>query len=148
LEDQFNAATELSLDVSVTERQDILRKCKVKAELDLKPDVCLYYAEDFDYIEPAEDVDVLRVEKMPLLCVEIVSPTQSSHDIIPKFRAYFAMGVKSCWLVDPTLKTIVVYSSPSRSKFFGMTESEVVDSVLPIRLPLEKIFFRKKRLAK
>lgn len=142
LSDQYNVATQLSLDVSSPERQQILSQCKVKAERELKPDIVLYYAKDFDYIDPTEDLDVVRVEQMPLLCVEIVSPTQTSQDILPKLRAYFALGVKSCWYVDPNLKLIQVYSSPKESKTF-VTLEDVFDQVLEIRLPLSKIFSKR-----
>ncbi len=142
LSDQYSAATELSLDVSSSERQQILSQCKVKADRELRPDIVLYYAKDFDYIDPTEDLDVVRVEQMPLLCVEIVSPTQTSQDILPKFRAYFALGVKSCWYVDPNLKLIQVYSSPKESKTF-VTQEDVFDQILEIRLPLSKIFSKR-----
>jgi Uma2 family endonuclease len=141
-DDKFNAATELSLDVSSPERQKILDKYHIQAERELKPDICLYYADEFDYLDPTyEEDDVVRVEQVPLLCVEVVSPSQGNSEILRKFRVYFALGVKSCWYVDPNLKLIQVYSSPKHSKTFD--EGEVVDSVLAIRLPLNKIFAKK-----
>ncbi|NJO17873.1 MAG: Uma2 family endonuclease [Thioploca sp.] len=141
-DDQFTIATELSLDVSSPERQAILKKYHVKAERELKPDICLYNAQDLDYLDPelAED-DIARLEKVPLLCIEIVSPSQASLEILRKFRVYFAMGVKSCWYVDPNLKLVKIYSSLQQSKSFE--EGEVFDSVLNIHLPLNKIFFKK-----
>lgn len=140
-EGQFSIATELSLDVSSTERQEILMLCKVNAKQELKPDIALYYAEDLHYLDPAEDIDLIRVVKMPLLCIEIISPSQSNRFMLAKFRAYFAMGVKSCWYVDPNLKLIKVYSSPKESEVFS-EKGEVVDKTLDIRLPLGKIFCR------
>ena len=47
-DDQFTVATELSLDVSSPERQAILKKYHVKAEREIKPDICLYDAQDLD----------------------------------------------------------------------------------------------------
>lgn len=93
---------------------------------------------------PPEDLDVIRVKQMLLLCVEIVSPTQTGQDILPKFRAYFALGVKSCWYVDPNLKLIQVYFSPKKSKTF-VTQEEVFDPALEIHLPLSKIFSKRYR---
>jgi Uma2 family endonuclease len=144
-DDKFNAATELSLDISSPKRQQILNKYHIQAERELKPDICLYYADEFDYLDPThEEDDVVRVEKVPLLCVEVVSPSQGNAEILRKFRVYFALGVKSCWYVDPNLKLIKVYSSPKQSKTFD--EGEVIDSVLEIRLPLNKIFAKKGNL--
>jgi Uma2 family endonuclease len=141
-EDKFTIATELSLDVSSPERQNILAHCKISAKHELKPDIALYYAQDFDYIDPAEDIDLVRVEKMPLLCIEVVSPSQSSGLILAKLRAYFAMGAKSCWYVDPNLKLVKVFSSPKQSEPF-FEKDELFDSVLDIRLPLNKIFAKR-----
>jgi Uma2 family endonuclease len=140
-ENQFSIATELSLDVSSAERQEILARCKINAKQELKPDIALYYAENLHYLDPAEEIDLIRVETMPLLCIEIILPSQSSRFLLAKFRAYFAMGVKSCWYVDPNLKLIKVYSSLKDSEVFS-EKGEVVDKTLDIRLPLGKIFSR------
>ncbi len=139
LDDRFNAATELTLDVS----QRDLTPFKIKATPELEPDIAVYYASEFDFIDTAEDSDVLRVSQMPSLAIEILSPTQGTNEVVAKFRAYFALGIKSCWLVDPSLKNITVYKSPKESKTYDMTDGEVVDNLLDIRLPLSKIFAKK-----
>jgi Uma2 family endonuclease len=97
-----------------------------------------------DFFDPKEDIDLIRVEKMPLLCIEIASPSQSSVYLLSKFKAYFAMGVKSCWYVDSALRQINIYS---HSKELGLqsetyvSKGEVYDKALEIQIPLEKIFF-------
>jgi Uma2 family endonuclease len=150
--DDYNVATELSLDVSETQRQDILTKYGFTATRELKPDIAVYRAEEFDLADPdadddLESVDPLRVQQMPLCAMEIVSPSQSSYKILQKFRAYFAMGVKSCWLVEPNLKTIVVYQGQIRQKRSYLAnnggEVEVEDSILKVKMPLAKIFGKK-----
>jgi len=107
--------------------------------------VCVYYARDFDIIDPAENRDNLKVSQMPLLAVEILSPMQGTEDIFAKFRAYFALGIKSCWLVDPTLQTITVCASPRTTELnvYKVTDQEVIDNVVDIHLPLSKIFKKK-----
>lgn len=112
-DDNYIIASGLSLDVSSPERQEILNKSDVKAEKELIPDICLFNVGEIDYLEPDEG-DVLRTEKVPLLCVEIISPSQSSTQILRKFRAYFAIGVKSCWYVDPNLITKVLSKQVSK----------------------------------
>ena len=42
---------------------------------------------------------------------EILSPKQDTYDILEKFKAYFALGITSCWLVAPALRTVTVYAS-------------------------------------
>ena len=76
--------------------------------------------------------------EMPLLAVEILSPKQGTYELLEKFKVYFELGVKSCWLVDPAITTITVYSSNEEWRTFS--GSEVIDETLGIKLPLNKIF--------
>ena len=41
--------------------------------------------------------------------IEIVSPSNSSHDYIPKLKLYAVAGVREYWRVDPTKEKIFVY---------------------------------------
>lgn len=148
--DDYNVATELSLDVSEASRQEILNKYGFSATCELKPDIAVYRADEFDLADPDEEddldsIDPLRVSQMPLCVMEMVSPSQSSYKILQKFRAYFAMGVKSCWLVEPNLKTIVVYQGQLRQKrsYVANDSGDVEDAILKVKLPLVKIFGRK-----
>jgi hypothetical protein len=134
--------------------KQFLTKYGIAATRELKPDVAVYWAAEFDLADPDEEddlgsVDPLRVQEMPLCAMEIVSPSQSSYRILQKFRAYFAMGVKSGWLVEPNLKTIVVYQGQIRKKRSYMASdagSEVEDSILKVKMPLAKIFGKKVKL--
>lgn len=45
---------------------------------------------------------------IPDLIVEIVSPSNTSHDRIRKFNLYMRYGVKEFWLVNPKFNTIEV----------------------------------------
>lgn len=73
----------------------------------------------------------------------MLSPTQGTAEVFTQFRAYFALGIKSCWLVDPTLRTITVCLSPNELNIYKLADGEVVDHVLDIRLNLSKVFARK-----
>lgn len=75
---------------------------------------------------------------MPLLIIEILSPRQSIDEILEKFRVYFKLGVKSCWLVLPPLQSVSVFSASNKEQTFS--QGDVVDNVLNIRLAVEKIF--------
>lgn len=143
-DERYIVATELSLDVSSPERQEILARYKVSAKTELVPDIVLYHLNGLDFFDPKEDIDLIRIEKMPLLCIEIASPSQSSVSILSKLKAYFAMGVKSCWYVDPALRQINIYSHSKELNWQSETfvsKGEVYDKALEIRVPLEKIFF-------
>lgn len=55
-----------------------------------------------------EGLDAVRVESVPLLVVEILSPGTRSRDQVTKRRAYEQEGVASYWLVDPKRPTLTV----------------------------------------
>ena len=46
----------------------------------------------------------------PTLCIEIVSKSTRSKDMIDKLNIYRLSGVKEFWLVDPEKKTVLLYS--------------------------------------
>ncbi len=79
---------------------------------------------------------------MPVLIIEIISPSQGTDDLLAKFKAYFALGVKSCWLVIPANEVITVYSAQGDFESFGSQDTEVIDEILDIRLPKPQIFGR------
>ncbi|KMJ57603.1 Uma2 family endonuclease [Bacillus sp. LL01] len=47
---------------------------------------------------------------IPNLIVEILSPSNQSHDLITKLNLYMKYGVKEYWIVNPMLNSITVYS--------------------------------------
>jgi len=140
-DERYTVATELSLDVQNMNVSDWFKEAKTE----LKPDICLYSTDsDFDFIDTRVEDDILRRTDMPVLAVEILSPTDKIAVIVAKIRVYLKIGVKSCWLVAPDLKTITVYSSTSDTNTFGIQSIEVVDNNLDIRLPMQKIFATRK----
>ena len=47
---------------------------------------------------------------VPTLIVEILSPSNQSHDLITKMNLYQRFGVKEYWIVNPKLKFVQIYS--------------------------------------
>lgn len=135
LSEKYVPRPELSLDISKVD----LSKFNLDAKQELKPDICLYPATHRGLSRPN---DILRMSEMPLLAIEILSPKQGMYDLKEKFKAYFALGIKSCWLVLPEIENITVYSSLNQGKAFSKLhgDCEVVDEVLELRLPLDKVF--------
>lgn len=127
--DTYTAVGEVSLDVSTVE----LSKFDLKTREEIKPDICLYPKRGL--LQPK---DTLKMKEMPLLAVEILSPKQGLYDIVEKFRLYFALGIRSCWLVEPVLQTVTVYTAGDRWQTF--TTGDVVDETLNIRLALNELF--------
>ena len=123
----FSVYTELSLDPSG------LDKNRYKFREEIKPDVCIYPKRGL-----SRPYDILKMAEMPLLAIEILSPKQGLQEIVEKIDAYFALGVRSCWLIDPTTAIVVVYRTLDEHKVFS--SGEVVDEIIGIGLPFAEIF--------
>ncbi|KEF40598.1 hypothetical protein M670_00625 [Schinkia azotoformans MEV2011] len=46
---------------------------------------------------------------VPAMIIEIISPSNQSHDLVTKLNIYMQYGVKEYWIVNPLLNTIQVY---------------------------------------
>ena len=90
--------------------------------------------------QPSPMDDILIVSQMPDLVIEVLSPKQRISDIFTKFKAYFALGVKSCWLALPLIEVIDVYSRVDQHRTFDINDTEVIDEIMDIRLPIAKVF--------
>ena len=121
--------SELSLDITGID----LATFDLSLKEEIKPDIALYERRSL-----SRPFDILKMKEMPLVAIEILSPRQGSYDILRKFKLYFALGVRSCWLVDPALATITVYRSMDQHRTFS--GGEVYDEPTGIRLPIEDIF--------
>lgn len=118
-----------------------LKKYSVFSELTLDiegkdhiPDISLYPKRKISYISG----DIIRMSEMPLLAVEILSPTQGYQEALDKFKIYFGAGVKSCWLVVPISRSVIVYSETDKARTFSA--GDVTDTVSDIHLPIDNIF--------
>lgn len=125
--DRFSVFSELSLDASRLDRSQY----NVRDEI--KPDVCIYPKRTL-----SRPFDIIKMSEMPLLAIEILSPRQGGLEIVEKIAAYLALGVKSCWMVDPTTAIVAVYHDLSHPVIYS--SDEVVDDLIEIRLPVAEIF--------
>jgi Uma2 family endonuclease len=115
--DRFFVASELSLD-SVPPMTPDISICNV-----LQP----------DWLH-----DEIRAADPPLTAIEIVSPSQSINDFIPRIEDYFRFGVQSVWLVQPPLQQIAIFTPEMKPQVF--THGEVVDPTLDVKVALAEIF--------
>ncbi len=116
---EYTAFSELSLAVG---------------EKEFVPDVCVYPYRKINFT----DDDILRMTEMPLLVIEILSPSQTILEAKQKIAAYLAAGVKSCWLVLPTAQTVTIYAESHHG--LHVKTGDVVDPILNIRIAIDEIF--------
>jgi hypothetical protein len=71
------------------------------------------------------DADMMKVAKMPVLAIEILSPNQTINELLRRIEALFALGIKSCWLVIPALEEIRVYGQDFAYKTFDTQRVQI-----------------------
>lgn len=116
------------------EKYTILSELSLKLdEFTSTPDLCLYPRLPINWIH-----DEVKMTDPPLLIIEILSSKQSVDELVQKIEKYFEHGVKSCWLVQPVLGAITVFTPDMKPHIFS--SGEVVDPTCNIRVSLENIF--------
>lgn len=97
------------------------------------PDLSICNFRDPDWLH-----DEVRASEPPITVVEILSPSQSVNEIIPKIETYFRFGIRSVWLVQPPLKQVEVFTPDMDVRVF--VEGDVTDPTLDVSVALDKIF--------
>jgi len=82
--------------------------------------------------------DIIRQTVPPLLVIEILSPEQGSHEVMQKVDAYFAHGVKSCWVVTPPAHALSIYVPDGPAKHFNA--GTATDPVLGVSVDVDTVF--------
>ncbi|MCI5227863.1 MAG: Uma2 family endonuclease [Candidatus Electrothrix sp. AX2] len=117
-DDKYNLHIEMTLDINGT---------------DYIPDIVLYKKERIDFLH-----DKIKADKTPLLLVEILSPKQAVNEVTEKFEVYLQAGVKSCWLVIPPTKTIVLFQDIQQP--LSCSSGNFIDPVVELEVVVEDIF--------
>lgn len=87
-----------------------------------------------------------RIETIPLLLIEILSPSSVGHDMITKRQAYARAGVPEYWVLRPQERDVLLHSEPDAAlgQFLQVThipaDGELVSPTLPFRAPVAAFF--------
>ena len=87
--------------------------------------------------------NIAMLKRMPVLAVEVLSPSNTKQEMDRKLRDYFQAGARLVWYVDPAARTATVYVAPDQ--FTVLQEDQALDGgdVLPgFALPLSELFAR------
>jgi Uma2 family endonuclease len=99
------------------------------------PDLAFFKVEKSDWFD-----DETKITDVPEGVIEILSPSQSEQELANKFPPYFALGIKTVWLVVPIFQTIYVFDAPRSYQTFTIANPILKDTVLDVELDLNKIF--------
>ena len=63
---------------------------------------------------------------VPTLIVEILSPSNESHDLVTKMNLYQRFGVNEYWIVNPKIRSVSIYKINEESFYeqFGVYKNE------------------------
>ena len=106
----------------------------------VQPDVMILSPEDKGLIASG------RLATIPLLLVEILSPSNAEHDLVTKRNAYARAGVPEYWILRPTEQDVLVHSDPeSATGLYRQvrriaSDAELVAATLPFRTPVRDLF--------
>ena len=117
-EERFNFHIEMTLDI---------------AGVDYIPDNSVYDKKTIDFLH-----DRIKADEKPLLAVEILSPKQSVTDVMEKIEVYLNAGVKSCWLVIPPTRTIIIFNDINKP--LSHSTGVLTDSALNVEIALADVF--------
>ena len=87
-----------------------------------------------------DDLQGKRYEKVPLIVIEIISPSSASRDYIIKRYKYAQLGIQEYWIVSPEEKCIDVFDFTTDSHI-NYCSGTVISTILPeLAIDLEQIF--------
>ena len=115
---QYSVYSELSIEIEGKEYQ---------------PDICVYPQKKLVPLH-----DIIKMTELPLLAIEVLSPSQVIQELTSKIEVYLNAGIQSCWLVIPATCTVAVYNDLERVNSYS--RDKVIDDKLNISLPLNEIF--------
>jgi Uma2 family endonuclease len=102
---------------------------------------------DVVYISAAlaaqEPEDTTMIEGVPVLAVEILSPSDTEEEINEKVDLYLQCGVALVWLVDPHFRTVHVHRPDAEPELFNVHKELTAEPHLPgFRVVVAQIFGR------
>lgn len=104
----------------------------------VQPDLCIICDES--------KLDERGCNGVPDLMVEIISKSNSKHDVDTKFKLYQEAGVLEYWIIEPYDKILFIYTLVD-GKYIGLqpqTEGNFITSPLfpDLKIDLDDVFYR------
>ncbi len=96
------------------------------------PDISVYKRKEINYLGK----DIPKTEELPLLSIEILSPSQTMDDLYDKAEIYLKAGIKSVWLVSPQSHAIIVKTKTETNHF----HEGILEDITGVRADIGIIF--------
>ena len=99
-----------------------------------RPDLCIMPKRKANWL-----ADEIVMRDVPLTTIEILSPEQSLNSLTERiYKKHFPAGVKTVWLVVPTVQTVSILLPDQKQVNFS--QGIITDPVTAIQLNLSDIF--------
>ena len=83
------------------------------------------------------------IEGVPVLAVEILSPSNTQEEVMEKVTLYLEVGVALVWVIEPVFRTVTVYRPGKDPELFNAEQELVGDPHLPgFRVAVADLFRR------
>jgi Uma2 family endonuclease len=81
---------------------------------------------DIAYIAPQTKLEVpddaFIIDALPILAVEILSPSDKQEDILDKVSDYLEAGIPLVWVLEPVFRTVCVYRPGREPELFNSSQ--------------------------
>ena len=109
-----------------------LPELTLNVENGLTPDISVYLREN---VKPNYARDVTRYFEMPLVAIEVISPSQNIQTLLEKAETLVENGVKAVWTIEPFTNSIVVTTKDGFKRF----QNQEIESE-GVKVDFRKIF--------
>lgn len=134
---QNHAIAEALLAAALQEKyghkHTVLIEVTLDAQPPLTPDIVVYPKLRLEWLH-----DIERLQQPPILAVEIATLGQTESVLVERIATHFTFGVQSCWLVQPPLQQIAVFTPEMKPVVF--TRGPVEDPASGFSVNIEDIF--------
>ncbi|MCP4109469.1 MAG: Uma2 family endonuclease [Desulfobacteraceae bacterium] len=122
----------LIVELEKTEQWEAWPELTLDIETGIIPDIAVY---ERDALRPNFHEDIMKCAVLPTLVIEVVSPSQSIHELMQKAEKFLRAGIPAVWTIEPYGKIIYVSQKASRNvEVAGVVTTEGVS------LDFSKIF--------
>ncbi|MFN0077924.1 MAG: Uma2 family endonuclease [Prosthecobacter sp.] len=131
-----HAIVQLNLGVAFAQHRDFRTMSELNLELDgwrVVPDLCVFPRSSNNF-----DADIAWVTTVPLIAVEIISPSQTLEEMTAKINKLLAAGVPSVWFIIPSVRVISIYQKGA--PLLSATAGVLTDPVTGISVNVDEIF--------
>lgn len=105
------------------------------AAFKLRPDSPTLVGIDVAYVSAELRAKTLKgskiIEGVPIVAVEIFSPSDLHANVSEKIQEYLDVGVQVVWIVDPDFETVTAFTANDEPKLFSRGQELTAEACLP-----------------